>query len=314
LLSGGTERKASRFNWNTLKGLGIGQCVSIVNATTYAMTNYLGKTTSTGTAIIQTVSIYWGLTCVLFFVSMKYGFSSLVTFFRSMKWYYPIALTICDISASLFLIVGIQMTNILSSQIISVCAIPFVMILSFFFLNRRFHFAQVLSALIASSGFVLIAIADGSDGSSGWVGDVFCLTATFLFSVANTMQEKTVNITSPFKSWNYVVILATCGPILSLPSLFLLFAFPIEGNLQAKEIGILCLYPILQVFIYSSIAFVIRFTSATFFNISNLTSSIFGLLYDIFLFDTYPTLLSVIGSLFVFISIVLFSFVELFVT
>ena len=307
-----SDKNVSKFNWNMLKGLGIGQLVCIVNATTYAMTNYLGQSSSTGTAVIQTVSIYWGLLIIVLAVIIKYGFDELVNFLKSMKWYYCIGITVCDILATLCVIIGIQMTNILSSQLISVCGIPFVLILSFFILKRRFHWIQLISSIIAIVGFVLVALSDGSDGETGWIGDIFCLASAFLFSVANTLQEKTVNVSSKFNSLNYVVILGTCGPLLSLPALFLLFLWPINIEMGSAEIIILCIYPLLQLFIYSSIAYVILFTSAAFFNISNLSSSIYGLIYDIALFSKVPGLLSILGAVLIFASVILFSIVQFF--
>ena len=311
-ISNETDKNVSKFNWRMIKGFGIGQLVCIVNSTTYAMTSYLGQSSSIGTAVIQTVTIYWGLLIILGYVCIRYGISEVINFLKQLKWYYCIGITLCDIIATLCLIIGIQMTNVLSSQLISVCGIPFVMILSYFLLKRRFHWAQMISAIVAIGGFVLLTFSDGSDGKTGWIGDIFCLVATFLFSFANTLQEKTVHITSPFNPFNYVVILAICGPILSLPSLFLLFAWPLQLPMETVEIVILCLYPLLQLFIYSSIAFVILYTSAAFFNISNLSSSIYGLLYDIFLFDKIPGILAILGAILIFSSVILFSLVQFF--
>ncbi|EKE41716.1 hypothetical protein ENUP19_0248G0020 [Entamoeba nuttalli] len=306
------DKSTSKRKWNVVKGFFIGQTISIINASTYAMTNYLGQKSSSGTAIIQTISVYWSLPIILIFVSLKYGANSIVEFLKSVKWYYCLGITLCDISATFCLVIGIQNTNILSSQLISVCGIPFVMVLSYFILKRRFNLIQVFSAIIALSGFILVSIADGQNGSSELIGDLLCLISTILYAIANTLQEKTVNIISPFSSMNYIIILSVHAPLLSLPTLLLLFFFPFDFNISVIEITLLIAYPLLQVIIYASIAYIILMTSAAFFNISNLSSSIYGLIYDMILFNKYPSVLSVIGALLIILSVMLYSFIECF--
>ncbi|BFU20799.1 membrane-spanning protein, putative [Entamoeba histolytica HM-1:IMSS-B] len=306
------DKSTSKRKWNVVKGFLIGQTISIINASTYAMTNYLGQKSSSGTAIIQTISVYWSLPIILILVSLKYGSNSIVEFLKSVKWYYCLGITFCDISATFCLVIGIQNTNILSSQLISVCGIPFVMILSYFILKRRFNLIQVFSAIIALSGFILVSIADGQNGSSELIGDLLCLISTILYAIANTLQEKTVNIISPFSSMNYIIILSVHAPLLSLPTLLLLFFFPFDFNISVIELTLLIAYPLLQVIIYASIAFIILMTSAAFFNISNLSSSIYGLIYDMILFNKYPGVLSIIGALLIILSVMLYSFIECF--
>ncbi|EDR28172.1 hypothetical protein, conserved [Entamoeba dispar SAW760] len=306
------DKSTSKRKWNVIKGFFIGQTISIINASTYAMTNYLGQKSSSGTAIIQTVSVYWSLPIILIFVSLKYGSNSIVEFLKSVKWYYCLGITLCDITATFCLVIGIQNTNILSSQLISVCSIPFVMVLSYFILKRRFNLIQIFSAVIALSGFVLVSIEDSQNGSSELIGDLLCLISTILYAIANTLQEKTVNIISPFSSMNYIIILSVHAPLLSLPTLLLLFLFPFDFNISAIELILLISYPILQIIIYASIAYIILMTSAAFFNISNLSSSIYGLVYDMILFNKYPGILSIIGALLIILSVVFYSFIECF--
>ncbi|ELP90735.1 hypothetical protein EIN_025640 [Entamoeba invadens IP1] len=293
-----------------IKGFLIGQILSVINATTYAMTNYLGQTTMTGSAIFQAISVYWALPIPLFILSLFYSTEAIVDFLRSVKVKIALSITLIDITATVCMIIGIQKTTVVSSELISVCGIPFVIILSYFILHKTFSISQLFSAGFAVLGFILVSIGDVQKSSTQLVGDVLCLVSTILYSVSNTLQELTINMESPFSCMNYIILLGMYGPFLSLPFALLFFVFPINFNLSPTQIAVFATYPFLQVVIYSSIALVIKTTSAAFFNVSNLTSSIYGLFYDLFLFNVKPNALAIVGAVFIFISVFLFSFFE----
>ncbi|KAL7717148.1 Membrane-spanning protein [Entamoeba marina] len=308
------QQKDDRNIWKhkakIIKAICIGQILCFLNASTYAMTSYLGQNSDGATALIQSISIYWTLPIVLIIVSYKYGAESVVSFLHGIGLRLGFGIAVCDILGSMCLIFGIQMTNVLSAQLLGVCSIPFVMICSYFLLKRKGNWYQLISAIVAITGFIVITASDGRDGHTQLIGDVLCLLSSLLFAIANTLQEYTINVISPFSAMNYIIILSVYGPLVTTPFCLLFIFVPFKYPTDLLEILVLIAYPFSQLVLYSCIPFIILYSSATFFNISNLSSTVYGMGFDIFLFKKYPTLLSIGGGCCIFLSVFIYSIGE----
>lgn len=133
-----------------------------------------------------------------------------------MRWWRYALLALIDVEANFLVVLAYQYTTITSIMIIDSFAIPWVMVLSYFFLKcgpacdrsarahsiaspcrTRYRWWHVVAVALCLVGLVLLIISDivgGQDDEAAdpLYGDLMCLLGAFLYGVANVWQERLV--------------------------------------------------------------------------------------------------------------------------
>lgn len=176
-------------------------------------------------------------------------------------------------------------TTILSAQLINFWAIAMVVLVSFFLLRVRYHWAQIVGILVCIGGMGVLLASDhitGSDGSGNIArnkqikGDMFALVGATFYGLSNVTEEYFVS-----KQPMYEVLgqLGLYGMIINgvQCAIFDRHSFQ-NAHWNAKAGGWLAGYTLALTLFYSLAPLLFRLASAAFFNISILTSNFWGVI------------------------------------
>lgn len=202
---------------------------------------------------------------------------------------------VIDVEGNYFVVKAYNYTSLLSAMLLDAWTIPCVVLLSVFFLKMRFTRYHYLGVFFAMAGMGFLIWSDmeaGKDfpGSDYVKGDLFCLLGATLYAVSNVYQEFLVRQTPLYEVVGQLGFWAT---ILNGIQLVILERNEIQNvNWTPEVIGYIVGFDIALFMMYSVSPVLFRLSSATFFNLSLLTSDFYGLIFGIFLFNSKVTMMN----------------------
>eukprot|EP00347_Sterkiella_histriomuscorum_P000674 403374935 len=203
-----------------------------------------------------------------------------------------------DSQATLLIVKSYLYTSITSVMLLQVFSIPSALCLSIFFLKIRYRFNHYLALLFCAAGVAFSIVNDivlhpkesGQDDNTleALYGDLMVLVGAFLYATSNILQEHLIKTGADV--FNYLGFLGLFGMIITaLESCFWFKEYEQFQNVKSGDIYKISLYYVGFVVInfigYTTIPFFVRRSGATLLNISNLTTIIWSMISDIFLFD-----------------------------
>ncbi|RUS35024.1 hypothetical protein BC938DRAFT_476762 [Jimgerdemannia flammicorona] len=193
---------------------------------------------------------------------------------------------ICKYNGANYMVVkAFGYTSILSAMLLDAWSIPVVMILSIIFLKLRYHWSQYVGAAVCLAGLALLVTSDVIRDSStlSVKGDLFCIAGATLYGVSNVMEEYFVR---QHPLYEVVGMIGFFGTIINFIQLMILERNELETFVgQPEAIGMFFVYTVAMFTLYSFGPILFRKSSATFFNLSLLTSDFYGLIFAIILFN-----------------------------
>eukprot|EP00033_Pygsuia_biforma_P000341 GCRY01000414.1.p1 GENE.GCRY01000414.1~~GCRY01000414.1.p1 ORF type:complete len:305 (+),score=75.75 GCRY01000414.1:1302-2216(+) len=233
---------------------------------------------------------------------------------KRIRWGY-ILLTLADVEANYLVVKAYKYTSITNVMLLDCFTLPCVMVLSFVFLRMRyryFHFAGVMLCMV---GLTLLIYSDlsrmeqeGEDTNQGdlpWFGDLLCLSGAFLYAVSNVGQEFVVTSESPQE---FLSFLGVYGVLVNGTQMLLLERDGIaEVQWSLEIVGYFLGFSLCLFTMYSLAPYLLIKSSATFMNLSLLTSDAYGLLVGVFLFNYKPSLLYAVAFALIITGIVIFN-------
>lgn len=201
-----------------------------------------------------------------------------------------IILSFLDVEGNYFTVLAYRYTTILSAQLINFWAIVVVVVISFFFLHVRYHWAQVLGIFVCIAGMGLLLASDHITGSNGGdvssgnqlKGDLFALLGATFYGLSNVAEEFFVS-----KKPLYEVIgqLGFFGMIINgvQAGIFDRSSFR-TATWNGKVGGYLTGYTLILTLFYTLVPIVFRLASAAFLNIGLLTGNFWGVIIGINVF------------------------------
>ncbi|KAI8872176.1 DUF914-domain-containing protein [Ramicandelaber brevisporus] len=203
-----------------------------------------------------------------------------------------LAMAVCDVGGTYFLVKAYQYTNILSVTLLDSWSIPVCVALGFFFLGTRLRWLQIAGVLscLAFQG-VLVGLDARRDSASGEdssapnpiLGDVFCVVGATFMGISNVIQEHLVSTQTSAQ------VLGLLGALGSICAGIVLAAFGrVELGLLVRGMNgaiaaLIAGYHVSLFLSYVAAPHVLRRSSATFLNLSLLTSDFYSLFFGIFL-------------------------------
>jgi len=189
------------------------------------------------------------------------------------------------------------------------CAtIPMVMILSFFVLKTRYKIYHYIGAILSIGGLIVLVFSDTQDSpeaKSIWFGDLLVIAASALYAISNVAQEK---IIKEYSQAEYLGMIGLFGSLANFTQLMILERselFQIKWSVPIVFLLLgfaLCLFSF-----YSLVPLMLRLSSATFLNISLLSSDILAIVAAIFLFDRVPSVLYFIAYVIVMLGVIIYN-------
>jgi solute carrier family 35 protein F1/2 len=200
-----------------------------------------------------------------------------------------VLLALLDVEANFLAVKAYQFTDITSILLLNSLTIPWIVIMSFFLLKRRYNLKQIGAMFICLVGFGLVIGSDtlrgrwGDTGQneSAWIGDLICVGSSFLYACQNVLQEyllKRLGCTEMFSNREYLGMLGLFGFLISSAQWLI---FERDGLMSAGEalwsgevIGLFLGFSATMGVLYLFLTWFIGNFDASLFNMSILTSGI----------------------------------------
>ncbi|KAG0232663.1 hypothetical protein BGW41_001753 [Actinomortierella wolfii] len=288
-----SSKQSSTASWRsrllsrkTMVILALGQLLSLCITATSVMTTKLSEN-QVSIPTTQSFLNYFVLGVVYTSITIyKKGFRGWLHIMRRRAGYYMI-FAVVDVEANYFMVKAYSYTSLLSAMLLDSWTIPCVVLLSVFFLKMRFVRYHYLGVFICMVGMALLIWSDmmaGKDypGIDYVKGDLFCLLGATLYAVSNVYQEFLVRQTPMYEVIGQMGMWATVlnGVQLAILERTELQRIEWSGSIVGYIIG----FDIAMFILYSVSPILLRRASATFFNLSLLTSDFYTLIFGIILF------------------------------
>lgn len=222
-------------------------------------------------------------------------------------------LSFFDVQGNYFTVLAYRYTTILSAQLINFWAIVIVVMISFTFLHVRYQPTQIVGILVCVGGMGILLGSDHITGATNFgpisrsrqvKGDLFALVGATCYGLSNVAEEFLVSkrplyeVVGQIGFWGMFINGAQAG-------IFDRDSFR-TAHWNGKVGGYLVGFTLCLSIFYSLAPLVFRLASAAFFNISLLTSNVWGVLIGIRVFGLkvhwmYPiAFVCIIGGLVVY--------------
>ncbi|KAF9564121.1 hypothetical protein EC968_004624 [Mortierella alpina] len=283
------ERTSNVLSKRFLTILLLGQLLSLcITATTIFTTKLAQGDNPVSIPTTQSFLNYFVLGLVYTSITIyKDGVQGWIDMMRRRAVYYML-FAIIDVEGNYFVVKAYSYTSLLSAMLLDAWTIPCVVLLSVFFLKMRFLRYHYLGVVLAMTGMGFLIWSDmeaGKDfpGSDYVKGDLFCLLGATLYAVSNVYQEFLVRQTPMYEVVGQLGFWAT---FLNGAQLAILERNEIRSVKWTPQVVLYIIgFDIALFTMYSVSPLLFRLSSATFFNLSLLTSDFYGLIFGIFLFN-----------------------------
>ena len=282
-----------RQNARLLLLLGVGQVISIL----LAMTGFL-STNLTDRGFVFPVLQSAGFYLVLSFYLVKKPFP------LKMPVYLYAVLAAFDVEANFLAVLAYQYTDITSILLLNSLTIPWVVILSYFVLKRRYSVRKIIAAVVCLVGLGLVVVSDTlrhrwgdafAKSEYAWKGDLICVASSFLYALQNVLQEyilKRLGCSDLGTTSEYFGMLGIFGFTLSVVQWAIFESSDVisaGSTLWTGEVvGYFLGFVFTMLTLYTMITWYIGNYDASLFNMSILTSGIYGLLLEFLQHKTSP--------------------------
>lgn len=308
------ERLSFLFSRKFVTILLLGQLLSLCITATTIMTTELTQgnnpvnipTTQSFLNYLVLGIVYTGITFY------KEGFSGWLEIIRRRGLYY-IVFAVIDVEGNYFVVKAYNYTSLLSAMLLDSWTIPCVVLLSVFVLRVRYLHLHYLGVVICLIGMGLLIWSDmlagkNFPGSDYVKGDLFCILGATLYALSNVGQEFLVRQRPIYE---VVGQLGFWGAIVNGIQLAVLERQELASITWTGEVvGYIIGFDIAMFLMYSVSPILFRLSSATFFNLSLLTSDFYGLLFGLFLFQAQINKVYPIAYVLIILGIVIYNIRE----
>ena len=210
-----------------------------------------------------------------------------------------------------------SLTTITSVMILMVFTVPSAVVLSVLFMRVKYSITHYLSWALSILAVIAVVICDiifensTSDKETFdiIIGDLLWLLGVFILAGSNVYEEWLLN--KGFALREIFAYMAPTGLIFALWESFILGEISIISHMDKDDIVEWALFylgfVIVNLMIYHFIIYFISKAGATMMNIGNLTSSVYSMIFDIFLFNGRFKWFYLIGFFFQVAAIVIYS-------
>ncbi|KAL1918164.1 uncharacterized protein VTP21DRAFT_3430 [Calcarisporiella thermophila] len=299
-----------RFLVTLLLGQLLSLCITATNTINEQLHRNAGISVPTTQIFLAYVALAVGFGGVIVW---KQGWKGWWEVMRIGGWRY-ILLGFVDVQANYFINKAFSHTTILSAMLIDSWSIPCVVLLSRTFLRHSYHSTQYLGVAACLLGLGLLIwsdvmsgrIKDGNDieGKERILGDLMALVGATCYAISNVAEEWMVRggrireVVGGLGLWGAIIsgiqlVVLERNEILAIP-----WTFSAISLILVFDVALVCLYSLAPVLFCLS--------SATFFNLSLLTSDFYGLLVAMIFFHIqanalyFLAFLTIVGGIFVY--------------
>ncbi|KAI8576405.1 hypothetical protein K450DRAFT_257129 [Umbelopsis ramanniana AG] len=273
-----------RLALNVALGQILSLCLTLTNTSTSLLWLYYNVNVPPLQNLLNYVMLFSVYTTVHIH---KHGRDAWKLMIRERAWKY-ILFAMADLQGNLFVLYAFRNTSILSAIVLLSWTVPCVVILSVLFTNTRYSAMQYAGVSICMTGLAVLIYGDYVNNrletdNHSWIGDLSCLLGATLYAIANLLEEHLV-LESPIEEvlgqlgmWGTLM----CGLEVVLWERKAVALIPWSWNI----VGLMLCYNFALFTMSSLVPILLQISSATFLNLSLLTSNFFSLVVGLALFN-----------------------------
>ncbi|KAJ1963050.1 hypothetical protein GGI12_002276 [Dipsacomyces acuminosporus] len=276
-------------NWRYfLMVLALGQILSLCITGTSVLTGKLAEHQNVTLPNFQSFLVY----VLLFIVYMPIALVRVGP--RNMwlnikkRFYWYILLGAVDVEGNFFVVKAYSYTSFLSCVLLDEWCLPCVVIISFFLMKVRYRWTQVLGVLMCLGGMGMLIKGDVDGGKNSYAavdavkGDIFMLIGATCYAVSNTVEEFIVRHRPRCET---VAWLGFFGMIINGVQMAIIEHNTLKQLKWTKEVvGYTLGFDLVMFILYTLAPILFRLSSATFYNLSIMTSDFYGLIFGKYMF------------------------------
>ena len=235
--------------------------------------------------------------------------------FFKVEWWKYLILAFVDVEGNYLLVKAYEYTTIESVQLLDCFTVPCVMLLSFFFLKQKFtssHFTGVLGCLIGLSLLIFSDMKSNRYGdeqvSNKFLGDLLTICGATLYAFSNVSQEYLVK---NYDRNEFLGGIGLFGVIISGIQVGILESNALSPFSDLTNLGYLFGYVICLFIFYSLVPILLEQSSATYLNLSLLTSDFFSVLFAIYLFGVVLLPLYFVAFSVIIVSLIVYNLADI---
>ncbi|KAJ2403232.1 hypothetical protein GGI23_000101 [Coemansia sp. RSA 2559] len=208
------------------------------------------------------------------------------------RFYWYIFLAAVDVEGNYFVIKAYGYTSLLACMLLDTWTLPCVVVLSYFLLKARYWWLQILGVLMCLGGMGLLIKGDVDTGQNyaaqdAVKGDIFMLIGATCYALSNTTEEFIVRHRPQYET---VAWLGFFGTIINGVQMAIIEHKKLSQLVWTKQvIGFTLGFDFVMFVLYTIVPFLFRMSSATFYNLSILTSDFYGLIFSKYMFHQQIT-------------------------
>ncbi|CAL0309941.1 unnamed protein product [Lupinus luteus] len=202
------------------------------------------------------------------------------------SWYWYLLLALADVHGTYLITQAYQYTTITSITLLYCCTIPWSIILTWFFLGTRYSLWQLSGAALCVLGLSVILFSDtGSSGggSKHILGDVLVILATLFYGISN------VGVEFCAKKKDRVEVLCMIGVFGFLITIVEASVTELKTleSVKWSSDNVFCFvgFVVSSFMFYTTTPFVLKLGGATMFNLSSLTTNIWAVVFQVFIYN-----------------------------
>ncbi|KAK9756273.1 hypothetical protein RND81_01G085900 [Saponaria officinalis] len=262
--------------WRTVFIVLLGQLISFIMSLS-AFSNSFLASLGVDAPITQSFFTYLSITAV-------YG--SIRLFLRKklmVSWYYYVPLSFVDVLGNYCVIKAFQFTSITSATLFDCWTIPWVMVLTYFFIGSRYSIWQYFGVAICILGLALALLSDaglgGEGGSRPLLGDFLVIVGTLFYALSNVGEEFCVKQKDLVE---VISMLGVFGLLISICEITLLERHKLLSIEWSSKVMLgFAGHAVAGFLFYTLVPFLLKLSGSTLFNLSALTSDMWAVLIRI---------------------------------
>ncbi|OLY81454.1 putative solute carrier family 35 member [Smittium mucronatum] len=197
-------------------------------------------------------------------------------------------MALADVEGNYFVVKAYNYTNLLSASLLDTWSLPCVVVFTYFFMKVKYRLLQYAGIVICLIGMGASVFIDnygkqGYRGQNPLKGDLFMILGATCYATSNILLEYVVRKRPIYESLAYMGTLGTLINGIQLVSLELseIRSITWTGKVVGYNLGFVAF----MLTLYTLTPVLFRMSSATFYNLSLLTSDVYILLIGIVVFD-----------------------------
>ncbi|KAK7244927.1 hypothetical protein RIF29_39756 [Crotalaria pallida] len=224
------------------------------------------------------------------------------------SWYWYLPLAFADVHGSYLITQAYQYSSITSVTLLYCCTIPWVIILTWFFLGTRYSMWQLSGIIICVLGLFVALFSDTGSvggGSRPILGDALVILATLFYAISNVGMEFCAKRKDRVE---VLCMLGVFGFLITIIEASVTELKTVKSVKWSVDIVLCFIGCAVSSFMFCTITpFVLKLGGSAIFNLSSLTSNIWAVIFKVFIYHEKVSWLYFLSFAIIIVGLIIYS-------